>query len=316
MELIKAFGLLLVGFLLLIKGADYFVEGTSKMAIKMHVPEIVVGLTIVAMGTSAPEAAISITAALNNNAGISIGNVVGSNIMNVALILGLSALIAKLPIKKNTLKIEIPFTIAITVVLCAIGYFAQEINRMGAAVLVVLFIMFLSYLLWLTKHGQDGVEEVEPLSEKDTFLRLAIISVLGVVAIVVGSDLTVDSATVIAQYFGLSQRVIGLTIVAFGTSLPELVTSVTAARRGNTDIAIGNIVGSNIFNILFVLGVSGLVSPSPIPFTINFVYDGLIAILVLVMLFGLSYKKQGLSKVGGAIFLVSYLAYVAYLLIA
>lgn len=316
MELIKAIAILLVGFLLLIKGADYFVEGTSKMAIKMHVPEIVVGLTIVAMGTSAPEAAISITAAYNNNAGISIGNVVGSNIMNVALILGLSALIAKLPIKKNTLKIEIPFTIAITVVLCAIGYFVQEINRMGATVLIVLFIMFLSYLLWLTKHGQDGVEEVEPLSEKDTFLRLAIISVLGVVAIVVGSDLTVDSATVIAQYFGLSQRVIGLTIVAFGTSLPELVTSVTAARRGNTDIAIGNIVGSNIFNILFVLGVSGLVSPSPIPFAINFVYDGLIAILVLVMLFGFSYKKQSLTKVGGGIFLVSYLAYVAYLLIA
>ncbi len=316
MELIKAFGLLLVGFLLLIKGADWFVEGTSKMAIKMHVPEIVVGLTIVAMGTSAPEAAISITAAINNNAGISIGNVVGSNIMNVALILGLSALIAKLPIKKNTLKIEIPFMVFITAVLCAIGYFMKEINRLAAIVLVVLFVVFLAYLLWLTKHGEDGVEDVEPLSEKDTFLRLAIISVIGVAAIVVGSDLTVDSATVIAEFFGLSERVIGLTIVAFGTSLPELVTSVTAARRGNTDIAIGNIVGSNIFNILFVLGISGLVSPLPIPFAINFVYDGLIAILVAVMLFVFSIKTQSLTKVGGGIFLVSYLAYVAYLLIA
>lgn len=316
MELIKAFGLLLIGFLLLIKGADLFVEGTSKIAIKMHVPEIVVGLTIVAMGTSAPEAAISITAAFNNNAGISIGNVVGSNIMNVALILGLSALIAKLPIKKNTLKIEIPFTIFITVVLCAIGYFLGEINRLAAMVLVVLFIAFLTYLLWLTKHGEDAIEGVEALSEKDTFLRLVLISIIGVGAIVIGSDTTVDAATVIAEFFGLSERVIGLTIVAFGTSLPELVTSVTAARRGNTDIAIGNIVGSNIFNILFVLGISGLVSPQAIPFAINFVYDGLIAILAIVMLFVFSYKTQSLTRVGGATFLVSYLVYVAYLLIA
>lgn len=315
MELVVSILLLILGFVLLMKGADYFVDGSSKIAIKMHVPEIVVGLTIVAMGTSAPEAAISITAALNDNAGISIGNVIGSNIMNIALILGLSAVIAKLPIKKNTLKKEIPFVIVITAVLCAMGAFFKEINRVGALVLIVLFICFLLYLFWLSKHGEDSVEEVEELTEKDTYLRLILITIGGMAAIVIGSDITVDAATAIAKIFGLSDRIIGLTIIAFGTSLPELVTSVTAARKGKTDIAIGNIVGSNIFNILFVLGISGLVSPSAIPFNSAFLFDGMIAIIVALMLFILSYKNKALTKVGGIIFLVSYFAYLVYLLV-
>lgn len=315
MELVVSILLLILGFVLLMKGADYFVDGSSKIAIKMHVPEIVVGLTIVAMGTSAPEAAISITAALNDNAGISIGNVIGSNIMNIALILGLSAVIAKLPIKKNTLKKEIPFVIVITAVLCAMGAFFKEINRVGALVLIVLFICFLLYLFWLSKHGEDSVEEVEELTEKDTYLRLILITIGGMAAIVIGSDITVDAATAIAKIFGLSDRIIGLTIIAFGTSLPELVTSVTAARKGKTDIAIGNIVGSNIFNILFVLGISGLVSPSAIPFNSAFLFDGMIAIIVALMLFILSYKNKALTKVGGIIFLVSYFTYLVYLLV-
>lgn len=315
MELVVSILLLILGFVLLMKGADYFVDGSSKIAIKMHVPEIVVGLTIVAMGTSAPEAAISITAALNDNAGISIGNVIGSNIMNIALILGLSAVIAKLPIKKNTLKKEIPFVIVITAVLCAMGAFFKEINRVGALVLIFLFICFLLYLFWLSKHGEDSVEEVEELTEKDTYLRLILITIGGMAAIVIGSDITVDAATAIAKIFGLSDRIIGLTIIAFGTSLPELVTSVTAARKGKTDIAIGNIVGSNIFNILFVLGISGLVSPSAIPFNSAFLFDGMIAIIVALMLFILSYKNKALTKVGGIIFLVSYFAYLVYLLV-
>ena len=259
MEIVINFGLLIIGFVLLMKGADIFVDGASKIAIKMHVPEIVVGLTIVAMGTSAPEAAISITAALNNGAAISIGNVIGSNIMNIAFILGLTSIIATLPIKDNTLKIEIPFVVIITIILCLMGYFFNEISRLSALILIVLFIAFLGYLYWLSKKGVDSVEEVEELSEKDTYLRLLALIVIGAVMIVVGSNLTVDAAKEIAKIFGISDRIIGLTIVAFGTSLPELVTSVTAARKGKTDIAIGNIVGSNIFNILFVLGISGLV---------------------------------------------------------
>ena len=315
MEIIINFGLLIVGFVLLMKGADIFVDGASKIAIKMHVPEIVVGLTIVAMGTSAPEAAISITAALNNGAAISIGNVIGSNIMNIALILGLTSIIATLPIKDNTLKIEIPFVVIITVILCMMGYFFHEINRLAALLLIILFIAFLSYLYWLSKKGVDSVEEVEELSEKDTYLRLLALIVIGAVMIVVGSNLTVDAAKAIAKIFGISDRIIGLTIVAFGTSLPELVTSVTAARKGKTDIAIGNIVGSNIFNILFVLGISGLVSPSPIFFDSAFLIDGVIAIVAAVLLFVLSYSKKSLNRIGGIILLAGYIIYIVKMMI-
>ena len=315
MEIVFNFSLLIIGFVLLMKGADVFVDGASKIAIKMHVPEIVVGLTIVAMGTSAPEAAISITAALNNGAAISIGNVIGSNIMNIALILGLTSIIATLPIKDNTLKIEIPFVVIITVILCMMGYFFHEINRLAALLLIILFIAFLSYLYWLSKKGVDSVEEVEELSEKDTYLRLLALIVIGAVMIVVGSDLTVDAAKAIAKIFGISDRIIGLTIVAFGTSLPELVTSVTAARKGKTDIAIGNIVGSNIFNILFVLGISGLVSPSPIFFDSAFLIDGVIAIVAAVLLFVLSYSKKSLNRIGGIILLAGYIIYIVKMMI-
>ncbi|MDY3091592.1 MAG: calcium/sodium antiporter [Erysipelotrichaceae bacterium] len=315
MEIVFNFSLLIIGFVLLMKGADVFVDGASKIAIKMHVPEIVVGLTIVAMGTSAPEAAISITAALNNGAAISIGNVIGSNIMNIALILGLTSIIATLPIKENTLRIEIPFVVIITVILCMMGYFFHEINRLAALLLIILFIAFLSYLYWLSKKGVDSVEEVEELSEKDTYLRLLALIVIGAVMIVVGSNLTVDAAKAIAKIFGISDRIIGLTIVAFGTSLPELVTSVTAARKGKTDIAIGNIVGSNIFNILFVLGISGLVSPSPIFFDSAFLIDGVIAIVAAVLLFVLSYSKKSLNRIGGIILLAGYIIYIVKMMI-
>ena len=315
MEIVFNFSLLIIGFVLLMKGADVFVDGASKIAIKMHVPEIVVGLTIVAMGTSAPEAAISITAALNNGAAISIGNVIGSNIMNIALILGLTSIIATLPIKENTLRIEIPFVVIITVILCMMGYFFHDINRLAALLLIILFIAFLSYLYWLSKKGVDSVEEVEELSEKDTYLRLLALIVIGAVMIVVGSNLTVDAAKALAKIFGISDRIIGLTIVAFGTSLPELVTSVTAARKGKTDIAIGNIVGSNIFNILFVLGISGLVSPSPIFFDSAFLIDGVIAIVAAVLLFVLSYSKKSLNRIGGIILLAGYIIYIVKMMI-
>ena len=316
MEIILALLALVVGFIFLTKGADWFVEGSSKMAIKMHIPEIVVGLTIVAMGTSAPEAAISITSALQNNAGISIGNVIGSNILNIAIILGISALIAKLPIKKSTIKYEIPFVIFVTIVLMGLGYFFGSVNKIGAVILTILFVVFISYLFWLSKNGEGDVEGVESLKDTDTYPRLILTTIVGVIVIVLGSNITVDAATIIAKFFGLSDRVIGLTIIAFGTSLPELVTSVTAARRGNTDIAIGNIVGSNIFNILFVLGISGLVSPSPIPFAANFFSDGIIATIVAIMLFVFCYKKHELNKTGGLIFVVFYAAYLTTLLMA
>ena len=314
MNLWTALILLLIGFVLLIKGADLFVDGASKMAIKMHVPEIVVGLTIVAMGTSAPEAAISITAAFNNNAGISIGNVIGSNIFNIALILGLTAMIRQLPVKKNTLWIEMPFVCIITLILMGLGYVSHSITKFGGLLLMILFVLFLGYLWWLSKQGEDSIEEIEELSDQDTYLKLIFITVLGVICIVYGSDVTIDAATSIAKIFGLSDRVIGLTIVSFGTSLPELVTSIMAALRGKTDLAIGNIIGSNIFNILFVLGISGLVSPMAIPFASNFLMDGFVALLVAALLFVFSMNKRSLNRLSGAIFVVIYFVYLASLL--
>ena len=217
--------------------------------------------------------------------------------------------------KDNTLKIEIPFVVIITIILCLMGYFFNEISRLSALILIILFIAFLGYLYWLSKKGVDSVEEVEELSEKDTYLRLLALIVIGAVMIVVGSNLTVDAAKEIAKIFGISDRIIGLTIVAFGTSLPELVTSVTAARKGKTDIAIGNIVGSNIFNILFVLGISGLVSPSPIFFDSAFLSDGVIATIAAVLLFVLSYNKKSLNRMGGIILLAGYIIYIVKMMI-
>ena len=241
---------LIAGFVLLIKGADIFVEGASKLASKLNIPPIVIGLTIVAFGTSAPEAAISITSALGGNVDLAVGNIIGSNIMNVLLILGITGCIAKLKVNNNTYRYEIPFVMVITLVLLMLGKFGSSIDRFDGVLLWGLFLLFLYYLYRLVKKGEEvPLDEVEELDEKDTLLRLIIMIVLGMAAIVIGSNLTIDAATYIAEELGVSQRLIGLTIIAFGTSLPELVTSMTAAWKGKSDLAIGNIVGSNIFNI-------------------------------------------------------------------
>lgn len=306
--------LVVLGFFFLIKGADMFVDGASKVAQKLKVPLIVIGLTIVAFGTSAPEAAISITSACKNEAGIAVGNVIGSNIMNILVILGISALFAAVPVKKTTFKYEIPFTIVISVVLLLLGL-DGEITFFDAIILLVFFAAFFAYLIFLSKKGDSSSDEVEPLTEKDTVPKMILFIILGLVAIVLGSDFTVTGASEIATLLNVDSRIIGLTIVAFGTSLPELVTSVTAAKKGCTDIAIGNIIGSNIFNILFVVGLSGLVSPSPIAFRPDFIIDGIIAIASVLLLFILVAKNKKLGKGSGIIMLCSYAAYFVYLLL-
>lgn len=315
MNLILAILLLIVGFYGLIKGADVFVVGASKVAQKFNIPMIVIGLTIVAMGTSAPEAAISITAAFNNASGITIGNIVGSNILNVLLILGICATIHPLKVGRTTYKYEMPFVILITVVLMGLGYMGNSINRLDAIILLILFICFLAYLFYLSKKGGSGAEEVELLNANDTLPKLLLMILLGLALIVIGSNFTVDAATTIAKTFGVSDRIIGLTIVAFGTSLPELITSVTAIRKGNNDIAIGNIVGSNIFNILFVLGISGLVSPSSIPYSNAFIIDTIVAILSAVLLWVGCGKKLELNRASGIMMLVCYAIYFVFLTI-
>lgn len=304
--IILQFGLLVLGFVMLVKGADWFVDGTSGIARKLGIPQLVVGLTIVAMGTSAPEAAVSITASLKGTASIAIGNILGSNILNILIILGITAVIVSVAIQKSTLKIEMPYMILVTVILIVMGMTGGAISRIEGVILWILFLIYLSYLFVLAKKGKEEETEVE----ESTF-KLIIAAIAGGVIVVLGSNVTVESASKIASFFGMSERFIGLTIVALGTSLPELVTSVTAARKGNADIAIGNIVGSNLFNILFVIGTSALITP--VPYDPKFLIDGIVAVFAGILLWISVFRKMELRRGWGIVMLVCYAAYFVYL---
>ena len=309
MKLLFAIVLLVLGFVMLIKGADWFVDGAAGIAARFGIPQLVIGLTIVAMGTSAPEAAVSITAAMGGNAGITIGNVIGSNILNVLLILGVTAAITTVAVQKSTVKIEMPFMHIITIVLAVLGLTGGEIVLWEGVVLWALFLVYLGYLFKMAKNGTTEEEEEEMLPLWKQILML----IIGVVCIVVGSDLTVDNATILAEALGMDDRLIGLTIVAFGTSLPELVTSITAAKKGKADIAIGNIVGSNIFNILFVVGTTALITP--VAFKTKFLIDSAVALAAgLLLWFGVM-KEQKLKRPVGIIMLAAYTVYFLYLLL-
>ena len=307
MEFLLAVVLLVAGFAMLMKGADWFVDGAAGIAARFGIPQLVIGLTIVAMGTSAPEAAVSITAAMSGNAGITIGNIIGSNILNVLLILGITASITAVAVQHSTVKWEMPFMHVITIVLAVLGLTGGEIVLWEGIVLWALFLLYLGYLFRMTKNGGDQEqEELIPLWKQLLML------VVGIFAIFFGSNLTVDNATIIAQALGMDDRLIGLTIVAFGTSLPELVTSVTAARKGKADIAIGNIVGSNIFNILFVVGTTALITP--VAFAGGFLIDSVIALAAgLILWFGVM-KEHQLKRPVGIVMLVAYAVYFVYLL--
>ena len=299
--------ILLVGFGLLIKGADWFVDGAAGIARRLKIPQLVIGLTIVAMGTSMPEAAVSVTAAIDGTPGIAIGNVVGSNILNILLILGVTACMTTLNLRASTLWIEIPFLIAVTAVLLVFGVTGSAITFWEGIVFLVLFLVYLGYLVVLAKKDKEQEESVKeiPLWKSLVFM------ILGGVMVVKGSDLAVDSACQLAAFFGISQRFIGLTIVALGTSLPELVTSMVAARKGNADIAIGNIVGSNIFNILFILGTASVICE--IPFDRRFVVDTGIAITAAALLLVGSAKRRQLGRACGITMLACYSVYFLYL---
>lgn len=302
--------ILLIGFLLLVKGADWFVEGAASIAGKMGIPQLVIGLTIVAMGTSMPEAAVSITAALNENAGITIGNVVGSNILNILIILGITAVITNVAIQKSTFCYEIPFMIGITVLLMIFGITDNAITFAEGVVFWLLFLAFLAYLFVISKKGEA---EEEAQAKEIPLWKCILFIILGGIMVVKGSDFAVSSASEIARYFGMSERFIGLTIVAFGTSLPELVTSVTAARKGNVGIAIGNIVGSNLFNILFVIGTTAFICT--VPFESKFLIDTGIAIFSGALLWLGTIRHKELRRPCGIVMLLCYGAYFAYLCI-
>lgn len=308
MEICLQILLLAAGFLMLLKGADLFVDGAAGIAAKFKIPQLVIGLTVVAMGTSAPEAAVSISSALKGSADITIGNVVGSNILNILIILGLSALIAPLAVGKTTIRYEIPFLFGITALLFIQGIDGM-INMLDGMVQLLFFILYLSYLLIMSKKQNDKSSEVRVFRK---LWQLIFLTVIGLTLIIFGSSVSVDAATKIAKSIGISERFIGLTIVALGTSLPELFTSVSAARKGNSDIAIGNIVGSNIFNILFVVGISAIIVP--VPFAYSFFFDVIIAAVSTLLLLVFCLGKKKLNKLHGALMLLGYVCYFIYLL--
>jgi len=303
--------LLVLGFAMLVKGADWFVDGAAGVADRLGVPQLVIGLTIVAMGTSAPEAAVSLTAALKGNADITIGNVVGSNILNILIILGIVSVIIATPVAKSIIRIDLPFMLGISFVLLFLGYTGNKVTQIESLVLLTLFVGYLGYL-FVTAKKTGTVEETSSIVEKPMW-QLVVIAVIGLVLIVLGSDFTVDAATKIATEFGMGTRFIGLTIVALGTSLPELFTSVAAALKGKSDIAIGNIVGSNIFNILFIVGLSAVITP--VYFASNFVIDTLVAVAAGVILWLATFKSGKLTRPVGIIMLLAYGGYFAYLLL-
>ncbi|MBR5554982.1 calcium/sodium antiporter [bacterium] len=303
--------LLIIGLVLLTKGADLFVDGASSLARKFHIPQIIIGLTIVAMGTSAPEASVSIASAIKGASGVAIGNVLGSNIANILLILGLTSAICNLKIQRNSIIYEMPFLLVITAILGLMGYYIGSVNRICGFIFLLLFLVFMGYLFKMAKNSTHNQEEEE--TKQLTPIKMVLFIIAGLVALVYGSDLTVNSAISIAHILNISDRIIGLTIVAIGTSLPELVTCVVAAIKKQPDLAVGNIIGSNIFNILFVLGVTCAICP--VPFDSAFYFDGAIAFLSIILLWIFTVKDTVLSRGEGIILTLSYIGYMLYLII-
>lgn len=296
--------ILMTGFVMLMKGADWFVEGASHLALRFRIPQIVIGLTIVAFGTSAPEAAISITSALKNSNDLAIGNIIGSNIINVLLILGVVGLITQLKVKKTTYNYEIPFVLMITLLMLILSKWDQSLNRFDGMILLVCFGLFFVYLIYMSKRQKEDDQGVMIHS----LAKIVILLLLGIVGILAGSQLTINAAEKIAVALGVSKRIIGLTVVAFGTSLPELVTSLVAACKQNDDLSVGNIIGSNIFNILFILGISVMIK-GEIPFNDRFIVDGIVAIVALMVLYGFIDKNYYLRRIGALMMLMMYGAY-------
>ncbi len=309
--------LLALGFAILLVGADWLVKGASSLAKRFNVPEIVIGLTVVAFGTSTPELCVNIISNLNGATDICFGDPVGSNIYNILVILGITALICPLAVKKNTVWIETPFALLAAVIVMFLANDAwfnagatNMLSRVDSAIMLLVFCAFLYYIWRLTKKGDVEVSDVKVYS---VLLTIGAI-ITGLAGLILGGKIVVTQAVQIAESIGISQKIIGLTIVAAGTSLPELATSITAAVKKHPDIAIGNIVGSNIFNILFILGTSSMMRP--IPYNPSFNTDFYVMFLATILLFIVMFtiKKHKVDRIEGAVFLLAYAAYIAFAL--
>lgn len=314
--------LIVVGLVLLVKGADFFVDGAAGIAGKCRISPLVIGLTVVAFGTSMPELAVSVTSAATGSTDLSIGNVVGSNIANILLILGVSALVCKLPVRRASLVLDIPVLLIASVLLIGLGIWGGALEWWDGLIFLAVFAVYMVILMrGARKDPPIPEEEKIPKSrlgiwyahKKERTWFLVVLTVLGLGMVVGGGTLLVEGAKYVARAAGMSERVIGLTVVAVGTSLPELVTSVVAASKKQTDIAVGNIIGSNIFNILLIAGVSSLVAPLEFRMTDNLI-DALVALTAAVLLYWLAmFDKHRLGKTAGIVFLLGYAAYYVYL---
>lgn len=312
--------LIIIGFALLVKGADFLVEGSSSIAKKFHIPEIIIGLTIVSIGTSMPELFVSLTSALEGHSDMSMGNVIGSNIANLLLILGLSTVIRPIKFQKETRLIEMPMCLILTIIFMIFCNTGEGISKIEAIILLILFIIFIVYTIIMGKKGEQfdkegTIIELQTEDNKIPVLKSIIIIILGIIGLKVGGDLTVDNALIVARHFNISEKIISLTILAIGTSLPELVTSVTAAIKGNSDIAIGNIIGSNIFNMLLIIGVSAFINPILYNTSYNLEMVILILGILLLSLFPIIPPKNQMNRLNGLIYLIMYVVYMVILFI-
>jgi len=320
--LVEAEILIVIGFFLLIKGADYLVDGSVGIAKKFNIPEIVIGLTIVSIGTSMPELIVSITSAMEGFSDMAIGNVVGSNIANLLLILGVAAILQPVLLKRETRLIEVPLCLAISVIFYYICNIGQDVTRVDGIILIGLFVLFIIYTIVMAfkgnefdKEDETEVKETKKKKEKINVPKCIFHIVLGIAALKFGGDLAVNNAVIVAEWFGLSEKIISVTILAIGTSLPELVTTVSAAIKKESDIAIGNILGSNIFNMLLIIGVSALIKP--ITYNLSYNIDMYIAMIAAFVLFLFAYipPKNQMSRTNGIVYLLLYIIYMVTLFI-
>ncbi|MCR5635805.1 MAG: calcium/sodium antiporter [Clostridiales bacterium] len=301
--------LLLIGFFLLIKGADVFVEGSASVAGLLKIPSLIIGLTVVSMGTSAPEAAVSITAALENSEAIAVSNVIGSNIFNILIVAGTCALIKPVIVNTSIIKRDLPFCIGATLVVLILAI-NKSFSRLDG---IIMLLLFIAYMVIMVVSGIRSKNQSEEEYKIMSPLKSMIYIVIGIAAVILGGNLVVDNSVLIAQSFGVSETIIGLTIISVGTSLPELVTSIVATRKGQTDIALGNAIGSCIFNVIFILGASSAIKP--IAFSLNSVFDIAVSLGVAVFALIFTVRDKKLNRFQGAIFLFAYAAYLVFIFV-
>ena len=309
--------LIILGFVFLIVGADLLVDGASQIAKKFHIPEIIIGLTIVSIGTSMPELFVSITSALDGYSDMALGNIIGSNLSNLLLILGLSATIKPVIFQKETRLYEIPMCLIATTILMIFCNTKGVVSRGESIILLILFCMFIAYTIYMGKKEskEDIIDIQTEESSKNSVFKSILFIIIGILGLKFGGDFVVNNAENVAKHFNISEKIISLTILAIGTSLPELVTSVTAAIKGNSDIAIGNIIGSNIFNILLIIGVSSFIKPIVYNFTYNFDFTILLVSSVILAIFPFIPPKNKMSRTNGIVYLLIYAAYMGFLIV-